>query len=265
VLTAFHVVKPLHYVDGLTCELSQIYIYFAVDATSDHLLTKLASKSNVFKLKAMDRNDVDSLYGETLKYKNVDGKTGSWSTLNDFAFLQFENSKPISLGEYPLPMPPETISKITPNTHCFVCGYPGWIAKDKFVIDYGSGVTLENLENLYSSVESKTNHFEHKIISIGVCEAIDSTLGSLAHRCPTLRGTSGGLFGIIDSDGVTFAGVHVGGAKSMENNCVIPISYPPFNYAYMKAVATKDFLTKHPSVANLQIQKTLGKRKELIE
>jgi len=184
----------------------------------------------------MDRWGVDSIFDKEL----VLSPKETWKTKNDFSFLKFVKFRP-SIEQYALPQPSPTNSP-----DCFVIGYPGHIEFSKFKEDYGSELTEENIKSLYSALELKTSHFEHKIVSIG---ARTTNLGGTdetasCHRCPTLRGSSGGFFGILDHNQAKFAGVHIGGSKDLQNNYLIPCFDPAFLYCYMKSVSP-EFFKKH--------------------
>lgn len=165
-----------------------------------------------------------------------------WKTLNDFSFLKFKGDR---RPDAPILFPgdPSCISKIG-DADCFVIGYPGKINLKKFEEDYNANGGEGNVEQLYYSVQQKANGFQHKIISTGRCTTIQID-GLLGHRCPTLRGTSGGVLALLVESSLEFIGVHVGGALRMENNYAIPISLPAFIFSYLENVATEDFVTEN--------------------
>lgn len=149
-----------------------------------------------------------------------------------------------------------------------VVSYPGYIEVGKFVLDYTEGFSRGEVQgdpkDLYYRLVAQTSNFETKIVSLGPSTKPDSTINSplMLHQCPTVRGTSGGLYlqlsqlldePVDDIDASELAGVslfpseevsgtsHAGGAPKD------PIIYrkapkPPFSQAYM-LVATKRCIT----------------------
>lgn len=242
IITAEHVVKPIHQDGAKTYKLEKIYVFFGADATEDKEISsnQLSANDDAFELKPLSR-EVDSHFKDLMKFQAEGKEDFEWKTLNDFSFLKFADRKPTT-SSFALPVSPKTFEKLTETTNCFVIGYPGHVSLVKFKEDYGSDAG--QVETLYEAVRQQMQNFEHKIISVGVCTH-GTPGGLLAHRCPTLRGTSGGLFGILDDDEIKFAGVHIGGSKRMDNNFAVPANMPAFVYSYMRNVVTKDFLEKN--------------------
>ena len=77
----------------------------------------------------------------------------------------------------------------------------------------------------------------------------------IRHMCPTLRGTSGGLFMTVEDMDETgqllfFTGVHVGGSVKMHNNYAVSVMRPEFALEYTKQVLHEDgeFFEKHKDI-----------------
>jgi len=240
VVSAEHVVEEI-VLNGDTWSLEQIYIIFKVDATAPKEVNPENLKSNkrAFELKKMDRSLDKKFTSPVFIDTNSNGKE-QWPYINDFSFLKFVSEKPSSKVLVALPMDPSKISKLV-DEDCFVIGYPGWIDLQKFKEGYTT--KPEDVNILYDTVKIQTQGFEHKAISIGKFTTFKTNY--VTHRCPTLKGTSGGFFGHLKESGIRFIGVHVGGKENMENNVAIPISDPAFLYSYMTNVATKTFLDQY--------------------
>jgi hypothetical protein len=144
---------------------------------------------------------------------------------------------------YALPCSPELLRKLPFDA--FVVGYPGFLPEKKFVEDYGKNV--KDSQKLYEAVRNLTGGFQRKVLSTGVCGP-NRPCNLLEHRCPTLRGNSGGIFGSLNAakgNSLRFAGVHIGGVYDMHFNYAIPIDLPAFVYAYVTAVVDEEFAKKH--------------------
>jgi len=240
VLTAQHVVKESHQIEGITYKLHKVYIFFGVDATTgkEINLSQLASMRDAFELTLLPRVS-DTLFPVPPCYGPVETRK-TWN-LNDFAFLRFVAHQPTSIP-IALPTDPSSLGNNGPK-ECFVVGYPGGIDRKKFGADYGASKPTSDTDILYEAIRKQTLGFEHKIISRGKWSVDSEPL--FPHRCPTLRGTSGGLFSLFEDGGIRFAGIHVGGCQELENNFMIPITSPAFTYAYFKLVADADFLKEY--------------------
>lgn len=144
-----------------------------------------------------------------------------WCHLYDFVVLYSASS----FTNYLLP------GQCDGNDKGFVIGYPGFIAEDKFIEDYANNSSnlTDDAKALHKYVHDQSGGFERKVVSIGSMQV--NKKGLITHRCPTLRGTSGGILCQIDNiqGGMpTFVGIHIGGCTSMENNFAVPICQAEF-------------------------------------
>ncbi|KYQ91314.1 hypothetical protein DLAC_08261 [Tieghemostelium lacteum] len=232
VLSAHHVVKPRHIENGNTYTLSEVYIYFGVNAKDGEEVSCNFIRTNAdsYQLTLLTTL-VDKYFPDKI---STVGGTYTWEYLNDFAILTFKDKKPKDMC-YLLPKYP-----FVESDKFFTIGYPGYISQPKFKEDYPQETT--NIDGLYATVYRDTNQFEHLVVSVGIGTLKDKTLST--HRCPTLRGISGGILG-TDKSGSYFVGVHIGGDKDMKNNFAISITYPAFVYAYFQHIVNDSFFQQH--------------------
>lgn len=185
----------------------------------------------------------------------------------------YKHNPTLSVG-YVLPLPVKESGKV-----CYVTGYPGNISEQKFIEDYArTEVSAEKAKDLYAKVSHLMGGFQSKVLSTGIIYLtliLDMFLGFLTHvdllgtlepsngmykhRCPTMRGVSGGVVGILDESSCTYfaglftcyhiyyinkhIGVHVGGNVSMQNNYMISSGCDEFvlEYAYQVCLSNPAF------------------------
>ncbi|EFA80021.1 hypothetical protein PPL_06842 [Heterostelium album PN500] len=209
----------------------EIYIYFGVDASigNEIDLTNIGMEK-MHELKSCGR-DFDNSFRDPLIFSDDTGQSYSWDTPNDIEVLEFKGTPPTNIGIL-FPMIPTNDIEID---H-YVMGYPGLLDLEKFKIDYKE--TNENLETLYINVSKESRGFERKTVSIGkVTKSKDNVI---SHRCPTLKGASGGIFAISQHER-KFVGVHLGGAQKT-GNIALSVTHPLFWHVYQNFVLDDQFI-----------------------
>jgi hypothetical protein len=225
-VTAAHVVKKTHQKDEFGHEYILKEIYYA---PNDHLPVSdfIEIKRTKFPTLELPKEKfVDSLPQFDRLY--LGDTENPWKMKNDFVFLKAR--EPVS----------ENIGIAFPHTNgnpagrCFVVGYPNSIAPAKYQQDYHDGPdTLV----FYYEVQQLMGGFDRKVISFA--DDFSPSIGQTdldRHHCPTIRGTSGGLFSFFDASAARplFHGIHLGGSQTMKNNFSLPVSKPEFalEFAY---------------------------------
>ncbi len=81
--------------------------------------------------------------------------------------------------------------------------------------------------------------FEKKILSVAYSFEYN-TQGFIRHTCPTLKGTSGGMFmsfeELFTCEHPCFIGIHVGGTEGKSNNYCVPVLRPEFALEYKRVL-----------------------------
>eukprot|EP01133_Synstelium_polycarpum_P015444 gene15444-18319_t len=220
VITANHVVKN-ELVDLETQEtgtLCGVYIYFGVVATyievDPHCIQELDDAYELSLVTPL-RNSRD------------------WNKDKDISILKFTSNRMPPGSDYLLP------SDATTEDNCYVIGYPS-LNRDMLFQDDFEDSTTELSNNLYEQISSQPYFLDHKVVSTSNQCSIQKD-GLLTHLCPTLKGTSGGLFGVLGKS--TFTGIHIGG--ELGHNYAISVQHPSFIQAYLTHVVTESFMEKH--------------------
>ncbi|EFA80023.1 hypothetical protein PPL_06844 [Heterostelium album PN500] len=212
----------------------KVYIYFGNDATMgvEVILNKM-DVDYMYELESCGR-DFEQLFKDPFSVTDFNGKPNNWIPANDLEVLRFKGTPPASI-DILFPMLPTNDLSVD---H-YVMGYPGHVNLDKFITDHkGTSVKLIDLENLYKQVFIDSNHFERKTVCIG--KVIKSEMNVITHRCPTLGGTSGGIFASSQHER-KFIGVHLGGGHDI-GNLAISVTHPLFWYLYKTYVLDDQFI-----------------------
>jgi len=234
-----------------------IYTTFVVNAKlgDDVEISDMEEGIFFYKLEyILPDKDLDVKYP---KYQKKGGSEEYWSTLNDFAFLRFINERKHSEGCISFP----SIPKNTESNEVMVIGYPGFCTFEKYKESYGidSNLSEDKLKHLYISIAAKTNNFGCKILSLPdkavLITTEENTLA--AHRCPTLKGTSGAYFGPLKNSLLSkkshsrFYGVHIGGSITQENNFAFLVTQKSFIHEYKRIVLNdKGFIEEYKEELN---------------
>lgn len=242
VLTAGHVVKNYHEVYTLEQVSDRMYrqkIYF--DITPRVMIDDYNWEEWPHELIYED-NVVDSIQEFKKSSDNIYGN--HWKNNNDFRFLKLRT--PFNnVYRCAIPIPISTIPD--DPLYCFVVGYPSKITYEKFLTDYKEIYekdTDEEKRRYFEEIRQLMDSFEKKIISVGSGIILESDR-VVNHFCPTIRGTSGGLFritdGSISTDSITFFnGLHLGGNMTMKHNLSLLVTDKAFAFEYI----TKVFLNE---------------------
>jgi len=197
ILTARHVVKSQHVDDdGKTYVLDKITFSTRVTArvvTEQHRGASLLGPS---EYSLLDQVPVSSHFPDKLFITD----TETWNTMNDFVFLTIASPESVQIPSA-IPLFPRTSSDERHTS--VVVSYPGDITFKKFAEDYAQGEApsdsdpTSHAEALYASVAFQMANFETKVVSFGPWTP-DPRGHLVFHQCPTIRGTSGGLFVQLD-------------------------------------------------------------------
>lgn len=158
----------------------------------------------------------------------------AWKESYDYCFLQFEDRQP-SIQDMPISFP--LVHKpVSPTSIAAVFGYPINMEFEKFLADYCPDSSNENgyKELFYQA----SKYFDFEILSTSEedCEQ-EKDSAIFTHRCPTIRGCSGGLLTFVtESSCVLFHGIHLGGDKKMPNNKAVNVKTKSLAKEYIAQV-----------------------------
>ncbi|KAL0478309.1 hypothetical protein AKO1_000308 [Acrasis kona] len=215
IVTADHNVDAIREKDEVTFTLHRIFITFDPYTR----FQEEVGIENMLELELLPKV-VDSLD----EFKSTPYELNSTFRRNDFRFLRFKNGEVSPTFLLPKHIPEET--------NCVVIGTPGSVDKTTFVNDHPS----ENSDELFEDLKERMDSFQRKTISSGSCE--QTLEGFMLHRCPTLKGFSGGLV-VILSKPMTyqyFSGIHIGGSMGINKNVFISVNRPEFAVEYALAI-----------------------------
>jgi len=169
-----------------------------------------------------------------------------WKTNNDFIFLKL---KTLLSSQYRYAIPMAIHPKVDLMS-CFVVGYPSKITYEKFKNDYAEIYekdTEEERRRYYEEIKQIMDGFEKKIVSVGSGKFLDNCDSVVNHYCPTIRGTSGGLFRILSNDDISspdsttfFNGLHLGGNNKMKHNLSFLVTDKAFAWEYISKVLSNE-------------------------
>jgi len=230
VLTAGHVVKECHEV-------------YTLGQVSDRMIRQKIYFDNTPRVMIDDYNweewpheliYQDNVVDELPEFKKSSDNiySNQWKNKNDFKFLKL--TTPFTVYRCAIPIP---ISPSPDPLSCFVVGYP---SKITFHISYEKD-TDEEKRRYFEEIKQLMDSFEKKIISVGSGKILEYDQ-VVNHFCPTIRGTSGGLFRIIDgsissTDSITFFhGLHLGGNMRMKHNLSLLVTDKTFAWEYITKV-----------------------------
>ncbi|EFA80019.1 hypothetical protein PPL_06840 [Heterostelium album PN500] len=215
----------------------KIYIFFGTDATMDMEinLSNIDNDERIFELVTYPYT-IPSNHVPSLIVTGDNDQRYRWDTPNDLAILRFSGTIPTNTNIL-FPMIPEPNNQIITEIDHYVMGYPGHIELKRFVSDYG-GVINDTVLSLYSNVNKESCGFQKKTVCVGkVTRYIDNIL---SHRCPTLRGSSGGIIASSQHER-KFVGVHLGGTQET-GNVALSVTHPLFWHVYSNYILDDQFI-----------------------
>ncbi len=239
ILTAQHAVQSSTRDDRTNAIFVLKACYFCPrsSAEKDIILPQLSNPDVAFELQPLEKW-VDTV--ESFKIQMEWGEI-KWRTPNDFAFLRLKDTTKV-LPRYALPRLPRN-KRTSP---CFVIGYPVAIDFTKFRQGYVPMLDECEAKRVFKKITTQMVSFEKKILSVAYSFEYN-TQGFIRHTCPTLKGTSGGMFMSFEElstcEHPCFIGIHVGGTEGMSNNYCVPVLRPEFALEYKKHIlCNEEFL-----------------------